>query len=211
MLNTTQQNTCAIVQHNNAVNYCYNLQYNVAQQIAAVLKANKIAVRKATNAYCNNTACIVLRNAAQMQNALTIAKQVLAQNNIVCNKITVKKLTMHFYLQQHAKKVKLFTTTAKQHALRLIKHNATHNTSVLQQVQLITLNALQQHLQVLCYSVVAQKAQANFAVIQNSSIIVCLQSNTQQHAANALIAAFAKHNVCATVTQHTQYVTITLQ
>ena len=111
MLNTTQ-NTCTIVQHNSAVNYCSNLQQNTAQQIAAALKANKIAVRTATAAYYNNTACIVLRNAAAMQNALTIAKQVLAQNNIVCNKITVKKYTVHFYLQQTAINVKLFTTKA---------------------------------------------------------------------------------------------------
>ena len=193
MLNTTQ-NTCTIVQHNNAVNYCSNLQQNTAQQIAAALKANKIAVRKATAAYCNNTACIVLRNAAAMQNALTIAKQVLAQNNIVCNKITVKKYTVHFYLQQNVKNVKLFTTKAS---------NA--QSVNMQQLQQLTFNALQQYLQRLCYaqySTAQQIINAFVSIKTCNTLLLCLQSNMQQQAMQVLQQVLQANNVSATVTQH---------
>ena len=202
MLNTTQ-NTCSIVQHNSAVNYCSNLQQNTAQQIAAALKANKIAVRKATAAYYNNTACIVLRNAAAMQNALTIAKQVLAQNNIVCNKITVKKYTVHFYLQQNAINVKLFTTKAS---------NA--QSANMQQLQHLIFAALQQYLQqaFIAHNIVSaqQMLQAFVAIHNSNTLYLHLQSNTQQQATQALANLFMQHNISASVMQNNYLLRICL-
>ena len=210
MLNTTQNTAKRIAKCkktytvaktvNAATNFCFNTMRaktaNYSAALQAALTANNIKVQHAINT--NNTyAHIVISNAANMQNAIKIAKQIAKQHKMQIVSITAKQKTLQisFVNLQHIYKT-LFTTHC---------NNKQHTVTHAQVLQLVK-TAMQKYVQA------AYCISAAFYYYSNSNTLAfSVQSNKQKLAANALKNLLIKHNIAATVKQNTQCFTVTVK
>ena len=201
LLNTTVKTT------NNAVNVCFNTIYanvrNYANAFCAALTAQNIAVQKNLHSYyahlCTNVAQVIIKNKAQMQQAIAIAKQIAKQHKMQIVRITTKQKSIKvlFYAFNTYYKT-LFTT----------KCNSKTHTVAKAQIVNAVLAAVKKYATAINN---LNTVQAKYIVLQANTIYVNTQSNKQRIVANLLKKVLVKHNVNATVIQHRQFFNIKIK
>ena len=209
-------------QVNNAQNVSFAAVQTQVQNFAALLQnalnANSIAVKRVhTKSMYNNAVICVLRNAANMQQVIVLAKQIAAANNVCIYAIRAKKFTVQFILHKFVNATLLHT-------------NSNCNALTLQQIFNVLHNTLQQYAATLRTRIFSNNCSNMYCAMQafvntsnnannmqniisyfNKTFYIVVNNNAQQKAVAALQNALLANNISATVKQNNTVLAIKIK